>query len=259
MIMQYTGDIAAIQQRLAETSDLYRRRLAVLDALGARPGERILEVGCGAGALLPAIASAVGSSGRVVGIDISEDQIAAARRRCTDQPNIETAVLDVRHLPYDPGSFDAFVAVQVIEYLDDPRQALAELRRIATDSGRGMIFATNWDAVFWNTTADDLTRKIQLAWRQHAPFPNLPAEIRPILRQAGFGVIRQAPVTIINHAYHEDSFAYWVARLMVAFCMTRNLISQKDADAWLMALSDAQEADRFFFSSAPVVTTARAQ
>ena len=39
--MQYTGDIATIQQRLAETTDLHRRRLAVLDLLGAKPGERI--------------------------------------------------------------------------------------------------------------------------------------------------------------------------------------------------------------------------
>jgi SAM-dependent methyltransferase len=158
--MQYSGDIATIQQRLAETSDLYRRRLAVLDALDARPGERILEVGCGAGALLPAIASAVGSSGRVGGIDISADQIAVARRRCADQPNIETAVRDVRQLPYGSNSFDAVVAVQVIEYLDNPRQALTELRRIATDRARAVILATNWDAVFWNTTADDLTRKV---------------------------------------------------------------------------------------------------
>ena len=94
--MQYTGDIATIQQRLAETSDLHRRRLAVLDSLGAKPGERVLEIGCGAGALLPAVASAVGSSGRVVGIDISGEQVAAARRRCANQTNIETAVLDVR-------------------------------------------------------------------------------------------------------------------------------------------------------------------
>ena len=256
--MQYTGDIASIQQRLAETSDLYRRRLAVLDALDARPGERVLEIGCGAGALLPAIGSAVGSSGGVVGIDVSEDQIAAARRKCADQPNIEISVLDVCDLPYDAGGFDAFVAVQVIEYLDDPQQALIELRRVITDRARAVILATNWDTVLWNTGADELTRKIQLAWRQHAPYPNLPTDLRRLLKQAGFQVIHQAPVTIINHAYHEDSFAYWAARLMVAFSQTRGLISTEDADAWLTSLSAAQQADRFFFSSTSVVTVAAA-
>ena len=104
--------------------------------------------------------------------------------------------------------------------------------------------------------ADDLTRKVQLAWRQHAPFPNLPANLRPVLRQAGFDVVQQVPVTIINQSYHEDSFAYWAARLMVAFCLTRNLISQDDADAWLKSLLEAQESERFFFSSTPVLTVA---
>ena len=77
-----------------------------------------------------------------------------------------------------------------------------------------------------------------------------------MLRAAGFEVIQQTPVTIINRAYHEDAFAYWVARLMADFCVTRNLISQEDANAWLMSLSEAQEADNFFFSSTPVVTVA---
>ncbi len=235
--MQYTGDIATIQRRIAETSDLYRRRLAVLDVLDLRPGERVLEVGCGGGALLPAIGAAVGPGGRVVGIDISEDQIAAARKRCADQANIETAALDLRSLPHAPGSFDAVVAVQVIEYLDDPRQALAALRKVVTDRGRAVIFATNWDSVFWHTGTDDLTRKIQLAWRQHAPHPNLPADLRSLLGQTAFQIVHQAPVAIINTAYHEDSFAYWAARLMVAFCLARSLITREDATpGWLHSL-----------------------
>jgi precorrin-6B methylase 2 len=78
--MHYTGDIATIQRRIAETSDLYRRRLAVLDMLDPRAGKRILEVGCGGGAVLPAIGAAVGPGGRVLGIDVSEDQIAATRK-----------------------------------------------------------------------------------------------------------------------------------------------------------------------------------
>lgn len=254
--MEYVGDLAAIQRRIARTSDLYRRRLAVLDALAPRPGECVLEVGCGGGALLPAIGSAVGSTGRVVGIDISADQIDAARRKCADHPNIETAALDVRQLPYEPGSFDAVIAVQVIEYLDDPGQALTALRRVVTDRGRAVISATNWDAVFWNTGADELTRKVYLAWRQHCPHPNLPADLRPLLSQAGFQVIHQAPVAVINSAYHEDAFAYWAARLIVAFCVGRSLVSKEEADAWLASLAAAQDADRFFFSSTPIVTLA---
>jgi arsenite methyltransferase len=167
-------------------------------------------------------------------------------------------VLDARRLPYEPGSFDAFVAIQVIEYLDDPLQALTEMRRIATDRARAAILATNWDSVFWNTPTEELTRKIQRAWRQHAPHPNLPAELRPLLRRAGFQVIRLAPVTIMNASYHEDSFAYWVARLIVAFCVGRGLVTNEEADAWLVSLSAAQAADTFFFSSTPVVTVAAA-
>lgn len=45
---------------------------------------------------------------------------------------------------------------------------------------------------------------------------------------------------------------------MVAFSLARGLISAEDADAWLAALADAQQADKFFFSSTPVVTLATA-
>jgi SAM-dependent methyltransferase len=161
-------------------------------------------------------------------------------------------------MPYDAGAFDALVAIQVIEYLDDPARALAELRRIVTARGRAVILATNWDTVFWNSADDELSRKVQLAWRQHAPHPNLPADLRPLLGQAGFEVMHQAPVTIINRTYHEDSFAYWAARLMVAFSLARDLMTTEEADAWLASLAAAQEADRFFFSSTPVVTVAAA-
>ena len=68
----------------------------------------------------------------------------------------------------------------------------------------------------------------------------------------------QAPITIINRAYHEDAFAYWAARLMVAFSVARNLISSDEADAWLMSLSQMQDADRFFFSATPILTIATA-
>src|SRR4051812_20411243 len=126
--MRYEGDIAASQRRLAQTSDLYRRRLAVLAAAAIQPGESILEAGCGGGALLPNFAAAVGQTGRVVGVDISSDQIAAANEACRGRANAKAELQDVNQLPYEDASFDAIVAIQVIEYLEQPAKALSELR-----------------------------------------------------------------------------------------------------------------------------------
>lgn len=254
--MHYDGVMATIQRRLADTSDLHRRRLAVLDAITMQPGETVLEVGCGGGALLPRLAAAVGQAGRVVGIDISADQIAAARRLSTGIDIFETATADVYQMPYDDASFDALVAIQVIEYLDRPAEALCELRRVSGAHGRLVILATNWDTMFWNCKAPGLTARIQTAWRQHAPHPNLPAELRPLLASTGFRMVHQAPVTIINNAYHEDAFAYWAAQLIVAFGVGGGLISQAEAAAWVKALDEVQSTGTFFFSLTAMLTTA---
>lgn len=254
--MRYDGDVARLQRRIAATSDLQRRRLAVLEAIALRPAERVLEVGCGGGALLAAYAAAVGPTGRVLGVDISADQIAAAREACAGNAVVEAEIADINGLPYAPGSFDAVVAIQVIDYLADPQHALSELRRVSAAGARLVIVATNTDTMFWNTAVPDLTRRMQAAWRTHAPHPNLPADLRPLLEGAGFRLVRQSPLTIVNNAYHEDAFAYWLGRLMVAYVTTSRLVDAEDAARWLQALGEAQAGSRFFFSSTPVLSLA---
>ncbi len=254
--MRYEGDFATIQRRIADTIDLVRRRVDVLDALAAQPGEAILEVGCGGGALLPGLAACVSPGGHVVGIDRSADQIAAAAQLCRGIEVVETAVHDLHALPYGDAAFDAVIAIQVIEYVAQPAAALAELRRVTRATGRLLLLATNWDTAFWHSDAPDLTRRVADAWRGHAPHPNLPAELRPLLANAGFRVVRQTAMPILNAACHQGSFAYWAARLYAAYAIGQGSISQAEGEAWLAALQEAQDAGRFFFSSTPVLTVA---
>jgi len=194
--------------------------------------------------------------GRVVGVDRSADQIAAAKALCGGLPAVEVAVHDLRRLPHADAVFDAAAAVQAIEYLDGPAEGLSELRRVMRAGGRLAVLATNWDAAFWNCGAPELTRRVLDAWRGHAPHPNLPAELRPLLEGAGFRVVRRSPVTILNADLHEDAFAYWAARLMVAFAVGQSLVAPAEGEPWLTALDDAQGAGTFFFSSTPVLTLA---
>ncbi|HUF86250.1 MAG TPA: hypothetical protein VMM59_02610, partial [Thermohalobaculum sp.] len=87
--------------------------------------------------------------------------------------------------------------------------------------------------------------------------PNLPARLPPMLARAGFGNIRWLPVPVVNPTLHENTFAYWGARLMAAYAVTQGVDPER-ARAWLAALDAAEEEGEFFFSSVPILTTALA-
>lgn len=250
--MEFTGEIAAIQQRLAATQEMAARRLAVVEALSPRRGERVLEVGCGAGLLLRDVGLSVGPHGLAAGVDISADQIEAAALAAEGVPAVKAEQGDMRALDYPEGVFDAAIAVQVLEYVDDVAAALAELRRVLKPGGRLLVLATNWDSAFWHGAEPALTQAMLAEWRHHAPHPNLPATLSPLLAAARFRAIRQLPVPIVNPSLHENAFAYWIARLMAAQAV------DGPGAAWLAQLEAAEVADEFFFSSVPILTTATA-
>ena len=253
--MEFTGEIAEIQQRLAASHEMAVRRNAVLQELAPRRGERVIEVGCGAGLLLRDIGLALGPHGLAAGVDISPDQIAVATRECDGVPAVKPMVCDIRSLDYPDGVFDAAVAVQVVEYIEDAPGALAELRRVLKPGGRFHCLATNWDSAFWHGPDEALTAEITQVWDGHAAWPNLPARLPPMLARAGFGKIRTLPVPVVNPDLHENTFAYWIARLMAAYAVDRGVPAAR-AEAWLAALDAADAEGEFFFSSVPILTTA---
>lgn len=255
--MEFTGEIAAIQQRLADCHEISARRVAVMQSLAPRRGERLLEVGCGAGLLLRDIALAVGPHGLAAGLDISADQIAAADAACTGIPAARPAIGDVRKLGYGDAVFDGVAAVQAVEYVPELETALGEIRRVLKPGGRLLCLATNWDSAFWHGAPAALTAEIAGHWQSHAPHHNLPARLGPLLARAGFAGIRQLPVPVVNPDYTEATFAYWIARLMAAHAV-REGAQVSAAQAWLAALDRAEGEGEFFFSSVPILTSATA-
>jgi SAM-dependent methyltransferase len=113
-----------VQARIlaAHTNLLFRRA-------GLAPGQRVLDIGCGAGDVSFIATQLVGESGQVVGIDRSPDAVATARERARfgGHRNVEFLVDDIAD-PQVPGKFDAIVGRIVLMYLPDPVAALARLR-----------------------------------------------------------------------------------------------------------------------------------
>ena len=105
----------------------------VSKAAGVEPGQTVLDVACGTGALTMAAAEIVGPNGRVVGLDANPEMLAVARRKPT---GIDWREGVAEKLPFDDSSFDAVVSQFGFMFFEDRPRALGEMMRVLKPGGR---------------------------------------------------------------------------------------------------------------------------
>jgi SAM-dependent methyltransferase len=130
---------------------------AELLALAApQPGERVLDVACGAGAVTAAAAQTVGPAGAVLGIDLSQAMVEAAARhlQALGLDRATTARMDAEQLALPDAGVDLVLCALGLMYLPDPDAALREMLRVLRPGGRA-VFAVwgerarcGWASVF---------------------------------------------------------------------------------------------------------------
>ena len=136
----------ASYERLAATFAPIHDR--VVEALAIEPGARVLDVACGTGGVALRAARA---GAQVVGIDISPDQLAKARRAAAaDGLEIQFDEGDAQELPYADAEFDAVASAFGVVFATDHKRAAAELVRVCRPGGR--LVLTAWPADAWSET-----------------------------------------------------------------------------------------------------------
>lgn len=170
-----------------------------LTALAPRPGENVLDIGCGGGDTALALARAVAPDGTVVGVDISAAVLAFAQRAAKEWARVRFVKADAQVFPFEPDSFDAAFSRFGVMFFADPVAAFLNIRRGLRAHGR-LAFVC-WRALEENPLdilplrAASAHLPPQPAHDPEAPGPFAFADadrVRGILESAGFGEIEIA-------------------------------------------------------------------
>lgn len=140
---KWEGNMGRNWARLRDATD---RQLAEvgevsLDLLKAKPGERILDLGCGGGTTTLAIAGAVGPAGGVTGIDISPDLVAHARQRLAPFPQATVIEADAASYPFEAASHDVLFSRHGCMFFTDASAAFTNIRRALAPDARVVMSA----------------------------------------------------------------------------------------------------------------------
>jgi SAM-dependent methyltransferase len=217
---------------------------ALCDFAGIEDG-RVLDVGCGPGALTTELVNRVGA-GSVAAVDPSEPFVAAAQER---HPGVDVRLAPAESLPFDDDEFDASIAQLVFHFMSDPAAGLREMTRVTRPGG--VVAACVWDhgdgqgplSPFWN-----VVNELDPAARDESDlFGSRDGQLVELFRSAG--LVDVEGTTLPSSVAHATFEEWWEPYTLAV----------GPAGAYLASLDDAgrerlREACRRSLADAPVVT-----
>lgn len=173
------------------------------DLAGVSAGQRVLDVGCGPGALTGELVRRCGAA-KVCAVDPSESFVAAARERHLD---VDVRQARAEHLPFGDDAFDAALAQLVVHFMDDPRVGVREMRRVTRPGG--VLAASVWDftsggplTVFWDAVRlldPDSPGEVERTGSR-------PGQLAALFVEAGLGDVEEH---VLSVAVEHPTFDEW--------------------------------------------------
>jgi ubiquinone/menaquinone biosynthesis C-methylase UbiE len=225
-------------ERMAADPQMRRVRAAAERALDPRPGQRLLDAGCGVGEVARDLAAAVAPGGAVVGVDASAAAIAVATERGAGLP-VTYAVGDLLALDFEDQTFDGVRTERVLQHLADPDAAVAELVRVTRSGGRVCLVDTDWESLASDGLPDGLVermwRSVTVARQHHA---SMGRTLRRRLVRAGLVDVLCEPVPL----WYTDPASALIPLFNRDIPREAGLVPEELWDPWWAAVDAATEA-----------------
>lgn len=252
----FDDDTAQRLEAVYRIRDAIRRRRLAREALGATPGERIVDVGCGPGFFCSELAEEVGASGYVLGLDTSAAMLALASGRCARHANVQLREAEAGSLPVEDSSFDAAICVQVLEYVPDATAALAEMRRVLRPGGRLVVWDVDWATISIHSEDAALTERVLAGWDEHLTHRSLPRSLASRMRAAGFENVGMQAHAFATADFDAETYGAANVSLIGAFVASRESVGEADAARWVAEQRDLGERGEFYFAVSQFCFTA---
>ena len=238
--------IAGLEARGATPAQI-RLRARFLRFVPVRRGDRVLEVGCGSGVVLRDLSPRVGRGGAVVGVDVSREILATARRLCKADRRITLRHAHGARLPFAAGGFDVALAMTVILHVAEPLTVVREMARVTRPGGRvglqdqdfGMLGVTHPDR---EMTDHILRGVVHHLYAEPYSGRRLPG----LLREAGLEHVR-----VRTDFFQDTTLEPWTKMFLERRAETAvrfGLIDAATAQKWLDGFTALVAAGSFVFT-----------
>jgi ubiquinone/menaquinone biosynthesis C-methylase UbiE len=256
------SDPAAYQRFMGRWSS--RLAPSFIQFVGVEDGHHVLDVGCGAGSLSTALLS-VGPAVRVAGVDPVPDYVSFTREVVADR-RVDFRTSRAEALPFPDATFDAALALLVLQETADPRRAIREMARVTRRGGR--VAACQWDfhnglpmqAIFWDAAgtlapADVARRRSGDNAVKRAGF----SELAELWARAGLAEVRTAALELaMQFASFDDYWRPFLAGATPtsAFAAALNLATEGRLEATVRGLIPNAQPDGSFVLPARALAVA---
>jgi ubiquinone/menaquinone biosynthesis C-methylase UbiE len=233
--------------------DIVSARLVATSRLGLRPGDRVLDVGCGPALDVAELAAEIGSAGEYVGVDMSETMIAAARRRAAPlETPTHFEVASAYELPFDDGSFDACRTDRLLMHLTEPETALAQMYRVTRRGGRICVVDFDWHTMLLHHPDQSATESLLRGFSDDFADGRIGRRLSWMFAGTGLPL---AEITL--HPVHfTPAFLELLLGGYLAKCQADGVLTAEHLEQWWQQLKVPVDEGTFFASVTSFVASA---
>ena len=230
------------------------------ELMALKPGQRVLDLGCGPGTDTAALGRAVGSDGEVHGVDYDEAMVARADARA--QADGVSAWVSHHHasataLPWASGFFDASRSERVFQHLLEPERAFDEMVRVTKPDGQLVVIDGDWATLTIDSDETDIERRLVQFHATH--MMNNPYSGRHLHRMFKSRGLRDIHIDVVPIFMTDVALARQVARLdqIAREALSAGVIDDAESRRWEASLARVAASGGFFASANAVTVSGR--